>query len=59
MKELTGTQKFLIGCGVVTVAALCAVGVAVAVKEAQKRLNQTVATLEFEDDEEEICEQKQ
>ncbi len=52
MKELSGTQKFLIGCGVVTVAALCAVGVAVAVKEAKKRLDKTVATLEFEDDEE-------
>ena len=51
MKELTGTQKFLIGCGVVTVAAFCAVGVAVAVKEVQKHLDKTVATLEFDDDE--------
>ncbi len=53
MKELTGTQKFLIGCGVVAVAAVAAVGVAVAVKEVQKRLDKTVATLEFDDDDQE------
>lgn len=59
MKELSCTQKFLIGCGVVAVAAVAAVGAVVAVKEVQKRLNQTVATLEFDDDSEEATEQEE
>lgn len=59
MKELSCAQKVLIGCGVVAVAAVAAVGIAVAVKEVQKRLDQTVATLEFDDDEEELEENEE